>query len=142
MGPYDFQDLVAALLRGMQYHTPLVSPPGKDGGLDIMAYRDPLGMVEPRIKVQVKHRAEVKVNAREIREFMSLLNKQGDTGLYVSTAGFTSDAIAEVRHAKFHIELLNLDDFISHWERNYDNLSDEDRALLPLRRIAFLGPQE
>jgi restriction system protein len=53
LGPYEFQDLVAALLRGMGYFTPFVAPQGKDGGLDILAYRDPLGSVAPRLKVQV-----------------------------------------------------------------------------------------
>ena len=31
MKPYDFQDLVAALLRAMGYHVSWISPPGKDG---------------------------------------------------------------------------------------------------------------
>ena len=43
MNPYEFQDLVAALLRAMGYYTPFVSPKGKDGGIDIVAYQDPLG---------------------------------------------------------------------------------------------------
>ena len=51
--PYEFQDLVAALLRAMGYHTPFVAPKGKDGGIDIIAYLDPLGAQTPRIKVQV-----------------------------------------------------------------------------------------
>ena len=54
--PYEFQDLVAALLRGMGYYTPFVAPKGKDGGVDVVAYRDPLGTQSPRIQVQVKHR--------------------------------------------------------------------------------------
>lgn len=41
--PYEFQDLVAALLRAMGYYTPFIAPKGKDGGVDIIAYRDPLG---------------------------------------------------------------------------------------------------
>ena len=53
--PYDFQELVAALLRAMDYHTPFVAPRGKDGGVDVLAYVDPLGAQTPRIKVQVKH---------------------------------------------------------------------------------------
>ncbi len=53
--PYEFQDLVAALLRAMGYYTPFISPKGKDGGIDIIAYQDPLGTKTPRIKVQVKH---------------------------------------------------------------------------------------
>ena len=32
--PYEFQELVAALLRGMGYYTPFVAPQGKDGGID------------------------------------------------------------------------------------------------------------
>ncbi len=39
---YEFQDMVAALLRAMNYHTPFISPKGKDGGLDIVAFIDPL----------------------------------------------------------------------------------------------------
>jgi predicted Mrr-cat superfamily restriction endonuclease len=38
----------------MGYHTPFISPKGKDGGIDIIAYQDPLGLKTPRIKVQVK----------------------------------------------------------------------------------------
>jgi restriction system protein len=56
MNPYDFQDLVADLLRAMSYHVTWVSPPGKDGGLDILAWPDALGARPPRIKVQVKRR--------------------------------------------------------------------------------------
>ena len=41
--PYQFQDMVAALLRAMGYHTPFIAPKGKDGGIDIIAYVDPLG---------------------------------------------------------------------------------------------------
>lgn len=33
-----------------------IAPKGKDAGVDIIAYRDPLGMASPRIKVQIKHR--------------------------------------------------------------------------------------
>lgn len=137
---YDFQDLVAALLRGMGYHTPFVAPPGKDGGIDIIAYRDPLGMQEPRIRVQVKHRPGTKAGARDIREFISLLNKQGDSGLFVSSAGFSADAKSEIRHSNVHIEMMDLEDLIAHWEDVYDRLSEDDRSLLPLRKIAFLAP--
>ncbi len=55
MGPYDFQDLVADLLSAMGYHVSWVAPPGKDQGIDIIAYTDPLGAKPPRIKVRVKN---------------------------------------------------------------------------------------
>ncbi|MFY2593801.1 restriction endonuclease [Achromobacter xylosoxidans] len=58
MNPYDFQDLVADLLRAMGYHVSWVSPPGKDGGLDVLAWPDALGSRLPRIKVQVKRQQQ------------------------------------------------------------------------------------
>jgi len=66
LNPYDFQKLVAALLRGMGYHVAWVAPPGADRGVDILAYNDPLGTKMPRIKVQVKRRQD-KIPVEEIR---------------------------------------------------------------------------
>src|SRR6185437_6154137 len=43
MSPYEFQDLVAALLEAMGYHVAWIAPPGPDRGIDIMAGLDPLG---------------------------------------------------------------------------------------------------
>ena len=58
MDPFEFQDLVAAVLRTLDYHIAYVSPPGPDRGLDILAFTDPLGASGPRIKVQVKRRQD------------------------------------------------------------------------------------
>jgi restriction system protein len=73
MPPYDFQNLVAALLRAMDYHVAWVAPPGPDRGIDIVAYNDPLGARGPRIKVQVKRRAD-KIAVHEVRSFMAVLS--------------------------------------------------------------------
>ena len=51
INPYDFQEMVAGLLRGMGYHIVWVAPPGPDRGVDIIAQSDPLGVGGPRIKV-------------------------------------------------------------------------------------------
>jgi hypothetical protein len=37
---------------------------------------------------------------------------------------------------------MDLNDFIVSWERYYDKLSEEDKVLMPFRKIAFLAPQE
>lgn len=37
MKPYDFQELIASLLRAIGYHVSWVAPPGKDGGIDVLA---------------------------------------------------------------------------------------------------------
>lgn len=136
---YEFQDLVAALLRGMNYYTPFVAPKGKDGGVDVIAYQDPLGVKSPRIKVQIKHR-ESPASVSEIRELMGLLQKEGDIGLFISTGGFTSDAKTTARTSHVHVELVDFDRFVSLWQEFYEKLNDEDKDKLRLRPIYFYEP--
>jgi restriction system protein len=136
---YEFQDLVAALLRGMNYYTPFVAPKGKDGGIDVIAYQDPLGVKSPRIKVQIKHRDST-ANVSEIRELMGLLQKEGDIGLFISTGGFTSDAKTTARSSHVHVELIDFDRFIALWQEFYEKLNDEDKDRLRLRPIYFYEP--
>lgn len=137
--PYEFQDLAAALLRGMGYYTPFVAPRGKDGGVDIVAYRDPLGTVSPRIKVQVKHREQI-ASVQEVRQLMGLLQKDGDVGIFISTGGFSSDAKTTARTSHVHVELIDLPRFIQLWQEFYQKLSDEDKSRLPLMPIYFYSP--
>lgn len=136
--PYEFQDLAAALLRGMGYHTPFIAPKGKDGGVDIIAYRDPLGTQSPRIQVQIKHR-ESSSSAQDVRQLMGLLQKEGDVGIFVSTGGFTPDARAAARGSHVHVELIDLARFITLWQEFYEKLNEEDKARMPLRPVFFLA---
>ena len=141
--PYEFQDLVAALLRAMKYYTPFISPKGKDGGIDIIAYRDPLGASEPRIKVQVKHKPDSAVPVNDIRSLMGLLsNKTGEIGLFVTSGRFSSDAEKVARDSSVHVRLIDIDSFIQLWQQFYDALTDEEKNWLPLYKIYFLGSNE
>ncbi len=138
MPPYDFQQLVAALLRGMGYHVAWVAPPGKDGGVDVLAHTDPLGTRAPRIKVQVK-RQQAKVTVEGLRSFMALLGDQ-DVGLFVSTGGFTADAEAEARHQENRqVTLVDLERLFDLWVENYQQIAESERALLPLRPVYYLA---
>lgn len=139
MNPYDFQDLVADLLRAMSYHVTWVSPPGKDGGLDILAWPDALGTKPPRIKVQVK-RQEQAVSVDGLRSFMALLGDD-DVGLFVCTGGFTKDAEFEARtQEKRRVRLIGLERLFDLWDEHYERLTDDARQRLPLRSIRFLAP--
>lgn len=141
MGPYDFQDLIAALLRGMGYFTPFVAPPGPDGGTDIIAYQDPLGTQKPHIRVQVKHRKLTKANREDIAALRGIIRPDREIGLFVASGGFTPPAIAEARAGNVHIELIDLERLLELWEAAYDKMPEEDRALLRLRRVSFLSPE-
>lgn len=139
---YEFQDLVAALLRAMKYHTPFISPKGRDGGLDIVAFRDPLGASEPRIKVQVKHKPQTAIPVDDIRSLMGLLNKIGDMGLFVTSGTFSNDAKRTARESQTHVRLIDIDDLIQLWKEFYSNMSDDEKNLLPLHPIYFLGTND
>lgn len=140
-GPYEFQELVAALLRAMGYHTPFIAPKGKDGGIDIIAYLDPLGAQTPRIKVQVKHKPDTAIGPADVRALSGVL-KAGDIALFVTSGTYTADARnAATTNDKF-IRLIDGELFIDMWQEYYDKMTDEDKNRLPLKRIAFLGSNE
>jgi len=141
MNPYDLQKLVAALLRAMGYHVSWIAPPGPDKGIDILAHNDPLGTSTPRIKVQVKRRAD-KINVDGLRSFMALLGEQ-DVGIFVSTGGFTSDAEPEARTKETRkLTLLDLEKLVDLWVKNYERIEESDKRLLPLKTVYYLAPSE
>lgn len=140
-GPYEFQEMVAALLRAMGYHTPFIAPKGKDGGIDIVAYFDPLGAKEPRVKVQVKHYPDNPIAAKDVRALVGVL-RAGDIGLFVTSGTFSPDARREAMNSKEYIRIIDGAEFINMWNEYYDRMSDEDKNMLPLKRIAFLGSNE
>ena len=141
MNPYDFQEIVAGLLRGMGYFVEWVSPPGPDKGIDIVAHVDPLGVRGPRIKAQVKRKAD-KVAVDGVRGFMALLG-DSDVGLFVSTGGFTRDAEDEARRQeKRRIMLVDLKRLFDLWTEHYDRIPEAPKRLLPLRIVRYLVPDE
>lgn len=140
LGPYEFQELVAALLRGMGYATPHIATRGPDGGTDILAYPDPLGAKTPHVRVQVKHRASQKATREEIAALRGIIRPDREIGLFVSSGGFTPPAMAEARNGTVHIQLIDLDTFLESWMTYYGKLVEEDRALLRLRPVFFLAP--
>jgi restriction system protein len=77
---------------------------------------------------------------QEVRQLMGLLQKDGDVGIFVSSSGFTPDAKTTARASHVHVELINLDRFITLWQEFYGKLTDEDKSFLPLRPIFFYAP--
>lgn len=138
MPPYDFQELVGGLLRGMGYHVSHVAPPGRDQGTDITAHVDPLGIQGARIKVQVKRRAD-KVDVDGVRAFLAVLGND-DAGIFVCTGGFTSEAQREARNQdRRKLMLVDAHRLFDLWVEHYDKIPDEQRRLLPLRPIYYLN---
>jgi restriction system protein len=40
------------------------------------------------------------------------------------------------------VRLIDGDEFIEMWQEYYDKMTDEDKNMLPLKRISFLGNNE
>jgi restriction system protein len=140
MDPYEVQKLVADLLKAMGYYPSWVAPPGKDGGLDIVAHPDPLGTRPPRIKVQVK-RQQDPVGREGLSAFLAHVNEE-DAGLFVCIGGFTRDAKDFARmQERRKITLIDLERLVELWVEFSPKLYDVARERLPLTPIYFLTPK-
>ena len=141
MDEFDFQELVAALLRAMGYVTPFVSERGQaDGGVDIIAYRDHLGASTPRLKVQVKHQ-QATISEPDINNLNGVLTGD-DIGVCVSLSGFSAPAKKFARATHKHLELIDINRFIDLWREFYPKMVDEDKKRMPLYQILFLAREE
>ncbi|RMZ51426.1 Mrr restriction system protein [Flavobacteriaceae bacterium PRS1] len=140
--PYEFQDLVAALLNSMGYHISDVAKRGPDGGIDIIAYNDPLGTTQPRIIVQVKHRPSSSISSDEIQKLAGTLKRTSDVGIFVTSGDFSKPAEKEARNSREHIELIGFDRLVSLWTEYYSKLDDEQKNMLPIHPIYFLGSND
>jgi restriction system protein len=128
----EMQELVAGILRAMGYKTRVASA-GPDRGTDIVASPDGLGLEQPRIRVEVKHRGAT-MGASELRSFIGGL-RQSDRGLYVSTGGFTKEARYEAERSTIPVTLIDIDELAELLLSNYDNADAETRALMPLIKL-------
>ncbi|OGX06496.1 MAG: hypothetical protein A2Z88_11750 [Omnitrophica WOR_2 bacterium GWA2_47_8] len=127
----DMQELVAGLLRAMGYRT-RVSERGPDRGRDIVASRDGLGLEDPRILVEVKHR-EGTMGAPDVQRFMGALTNA--KGVYVSTGGFTREARYVADNSNAPLTLVDSDELARLIVQYYDDFDSDARALIPLRKI-------
>lgn len=128
----DMERLVAVLLKAIGYCA-RVMPKGPNGGRDIVASPDALGLESPCIVAEVKHRKGA-MGAPAVRSFIGGL-RTGDRGLYVSTGGFTKETCYETDRANVPIRLLDLDAFVRHYVEVYDRADDATRSILPLACI-------
>ena len=92
----------------MGYHISEVAQKGPDGGVDIIAYTDPLGAQQPRILVQVKHKPETSIPPAEIQQLAGAMKRPSDVGIFATSGNFSSNAKKEARNSGQHIELIEL----------------------------------
>ena len=111
-----------------------VAADGPDRGVDVFASPDGLGLQEPRIFVEVKHRKHTTIGAPDVRSFLGGRN-QGDKCLYVSSGGFTKEAFYEAERSQIPLMLINLPQLREMLLDHYENLDSETRALVRLTKV-------
>lgn len=143
---YKFQGhglarLVDAVLRAQGYETHL-SPEGPDKGIDILAAPAPMGFGEPRICVQVKS-GDSPLDRPTLDQLIGVMqNVNATNGLLVSWGGFKGTVDREVATQFFRVRLWDQDDLVDQVLSNVENLDQDIRAELPLKRIWVIKGEE
>jgi restriction system protein len=110
-----------------------ISPVGPDRGKDVVASPDGLGLTEPRIVVEVKHRSG-RIGPKDVKSFIQGI-RSGQKGLYVSTGGFTREAELEAERSAVPLTLVDLESLVELTIQYYDKFDPDSRVLLPLTKI-------
>ncbi len=137
---HKLSTLIGAMLETQGYRV-VISPPGADGGVDIVAGKGPLGFDPPRLVVQVKSQDSA-VDVGVLRELQGVMRQfSAQQGLLVAWGGVTKPLAKEAQRLFFEIRIWEADDVVKALQQSYDQLSEEIQADLPLKRIWVLADQ-
>lgn len=128
---HDFALFCGWLFEALGYSV-RVSPPGADGGIDILATEDPLGVSRPLLKVQCKSGAGAS-GSSEVQALNGTL-ADSELGVFISVGDYTSQA----RHAAAgmpKMRLIGPDELLELVLTHYPKLPDEAKLAIPLRRV-------
>lgn len=138
---HGMAELVGAILRAQGFSTH-ISPPGPDGGIDILAAPGTFGFAEPRICVQVKSQ-QSPIERAVLDALGGVMKKVNAThGLLVCWGGFKSSIDRDETQQFFHVRLWDADDLINELLGVYDKLDADVRAQIPLKRVWTLAAQD
>jgi restriction system protein len=133
MDAYRFEHFIAGLLRAMGYRAAATKASG-DGGVDVIAGRDPLGLEPPIIKVQCK-RTVGQIGSPDVQKLAGALAHGGsELGLFVTLGGYSNDAL-HLERTRQNLRLLSGTQLIDLIFEHYQQLDPEWKRLLPLRSV-------
>lgn len=119
-----------------------ISPPGADGGVDILAGRGSLGLDQPRLCVQVKSQTST-ADVTVYRTLQGAMQSfKAEQGLLVCWGGFNKAVLVESKQGYFSVRLWESRDLVEAIYRNYERLPAEIQAELPLKRVWMLVMEE
>lgn len=128
---HPFEHFIAHILNVIGYNTK-VSSEGGDGGIDVLAFKDELGIEPPIIKVQVKS-IDGDVTPEKVQALYGTVST-GEYGLFVSLGGYSKQARAFAK-SKSNLRIIDGDELIELILKNYEKLDSKYKAIMPLKNI-------
>lgn len=128
---FAFETFVAHILNIIGYNTRVTQKSG-DGGIDIIAFKDELGIEPPIIKVQVKC-VEGNIGAPTVQALFGNVGV-GEYGLFVTLGEFTKQA-QDFAKIKANLRLIDGDELVDIILRNYEQVDSKYKAIIPLKNV-------
>lgn len=134
---HDLTHLVAEILTVLGFHCE-VSPPGPDGGVDIIAGTGPLGLDAPTLIVEVKSEP-TPIGARVLHGLHSAMTQHtADQALLVAWGGVTKPAELEFKRDRTKFRVWDAEALLGKLFETYDRLPTEIRTRIPLQQVWVL----
>lgn len=128
---HDFEHFVAHLMECLGYITRVTQKSG-DGGVDVIAHTDPLGLQPPIIKIQCK-RQTLPVGEQLVSQLLGTLGA-GEYALFVTLGSYSAPALARERNTP-QIRLIDGKQLVGMIQEAYPKMSHKYRQIIPLRQI-------
>jgi restriction system protein len=121
------------MLQAMGYKTRVTTASG-DGGIDVVAHKDPLGLESPIIKVQCK-RTLATEGGPNVQQLTGALAPGGnELGLFVTLGAFSANA-RHIERTRQDLRLLSGPDLVELIFTHYERVSPRWQRLVPMRRV-------
>ena len=131
----QFEEFSADLLRALGYQA-RVTAYSQDGGVDVIAHRDPLGVEPPLIKIQCKHKTAT-IGAPEVQQLIGVQGV-GELVVFMTLGAYSRDALALERQRP-GLRLITGEDIVSLVLDHYAALPERWRALMPLTPLLVVS---
>ena len=109
-----------------------------DGGVDVIAHRDLLGVEPPIIKVQCKHTAETQ-GRPAVQQLIGTLDKD-EAGIFFTLGSYSSEALS-VERERQNLRLFSGTEVTDLTLRYYGDLPPRWRSRMPLRRMLVVDAE-
>ena len=118
----------------------MISPPGPDKGIDILAGSGPLGLDAPRIVVQCKSEVGA-VSSEVVQKLLGVIQGVNDAqqGLLVAFGGINGPARQLLTNQQYRVKVWDTDELIDNLLAVYDRINPEIRSEIPLQQVWTLA---